>query len=189
MFQLLNINDVSQSEYDYFYSIMSSEKRTRVERFRFEKDKKLTVCGELLARKMISDYCSEPPESIVFCVGENGKPYVCNLKVEFSISHSGDYVLCAVSDKKIGADIEWMRDIEDRLISFVCTERERLYVLENTSEKQKRFFEIWTAKEAYFKCIGTGIYDLKSVCVLDDSIKNNLKTFYNENYAISIFQE
>jgi 4'-phosphopantetheinyl transferase len=186
MYRLLNVNDVSKTEYDYYHSLMSEGRKKRVELLHFEKDKKLSVCGEMLARKMLAEYCCIPPESIKFSTDENGKPFAENLNVCFNISHSGDYVLCAVSDKNIGADIELMRDIDDKLISYVCCEEELNYVYETGADKEKRFFEIWTAKEAYFKCIGTGITELKSVSVFDNTVKDRIQTFYHGDYAISI---
>lgn len=186
MYRLLNVNDFTKIEYDYYYSLMSEEKKKRIELLQFEKDKKLSVFGEMLARIMISEYCNISPESIKFSANEHGKPFAEELKVCFNTSHSGDYVLCAVSDKSIGADIELMRDIDDRLINYVCCEDEMSYVCQLNAEKRKRFFEVWTSKEAYFKCIGTGITDLKSINVFDKSIKDRIQTFIHEDYAISI---
>ena len=69
-------------------------------------------------------------------------------------------VCCAVSDREIGIDIEKKREIRlDAAKRFAC-ESELEYIGSST----ERFFEIWTLKEAYFKCIGTGLgADIKNV--------------------------
>ncbi len=192
MYKLLNINNVTEQQVHFYYSLMTEEKRERVDRFRFAKDKKRTVCGEMLARQMIAEQCGIHEEAIRFSVSEHGKPYTTSAAVQFNISHSGDYVLCALSDSPVGADIEAIRPVEERMIRFVCTEKELAYVLDSTvtqEEKLRRFFRVWTAKEAYFKYCGTGITDLKGVSIFDEALMSCTKTFYKDNYVASIFEK
>ncbi len=189
-YRIININDITDAEYEYGYSLMSESKKQRVDRFRFTKDKKRTVAGELLARKMIAGYCGVKAEDIVFNQNRYSKPYAENLDVQFNISHSYDLVVCAVSNKPVGVDIEKVRELDDKVISFACTGEEYAYVNEKPLEKEEKlkcFFKIWTFKEAYFKCQGTGINDLKSVSYFDNTINHfNREESYGE-YIISIY--
>ena len=189
MFRLYHINDCTPSEYAHYYALMSDEKKARVDRYRFEADKQRTVIGEMLARRMIAAACGIPEEAIRFDIADGGKPYTASAPVHFSISHSGNYVLCAVSDEPIGADIEKLRPVEDRLIAFVCTEEEAAHVAEAADEAQRerRFFRIWTAKEACFKYRGTGIGDFKSIDTMDASTAQHLQTDFHGEYAVSIY--
>lgn len=151
--------------------MMSLEKQNKVKKFKNEKDRKLTVAGEMLARKLLSGYSHTSQEQIVFEIGEHGKPYAVGC-AEFNISHSGDMVVCCVSDKCIGIDIEMIKPLNSSIIRKLCTESDKRYIygedsLDETNEfgneQLYRFYEVWTAKEAYFKCIGTGIKNLKSI--------------------------
>lgn len=90
-----------------------------------------------------------------------GKPYIKD--VFFNISHSFGYMIVATSDSEIGVDIEKVRDVRDELIDFIATKKEREYIYEDIQNKEKRAFEIYTLKEAYFKMLGTGLQDFKSV--------------------------
>ena len=182
------IDEMTVEEYEKYYFLLSEQKKKRVDAYKFKRDKRLSVCGEMLAKKMIAKHCSEVPENAEILTDSNGKPYVRIPGIEFNISHSGDMVACALSDMPIGVDIEKMREIDDKLIEFVCTDDEKKYVFENDETKQKRFFEIWTAKEAFFKCDGSGISDLKSINVLDDEFKSHLQTKFTDDYAISVYQ-
>ena len=92
-FYQYNIRDLSDENYIHYYSLMSEEKKRRVDRFRFEDDKKRTVVGEMLARQAISEWCGAAEESITFEKAEHGKPYAKDLNVEFNISHSADMVV------------------------------------------------------------------------------------------------
>ena len=188
--RLLNINDLSDEEYNYYYSLMSPQKKRRVERFRFPDDKKRTVAGELLARKMIADFCKVNAEDIVFNQNEYSKPYAEKLNVEFNISHSYELVICAISENAIGVDIEKIRDIDDKVMAYVCTREEYAYLNEKGIEKEeklKRFFEIWTFKEAYFKWKGTGLTDLKSISFFDETINCFNRSELFGEYMISIY--
>ncbi len=91
----------------------------------------------------------------------------------------------------VGIDIERIRDVDERLIRYVCSEKELEYVFagNNQNETTKRFFRIWTVKEAYFKCLGTGITNLKSICIFDDEIKQKSESFYYQDYAVSIYNK
>jgi len=164
--RIFNIESLSEKEYEKYFLMMKPEKQAKINRFRFEEDKKRSVSGEMLARKMISEETGEPEESIIFSLRENKKPYAQGLDINFNISHSGKYVICAVSGEEIGADIEKERPVSDALIKRVCNEKEKEYVCQTgTDEKEKirRFFEIWTFKEAYFKYLGTGIEDFQKI--------------------------
>ena len=188
-YRIININDISDGQFDYYYSLMSEEKRQKIARFRFEEDKKRSIAGELLAREMIASYCKVKEEDIIFNQNDYSKPYAENLDVQFNISHSNDLVVCALCDKPIGADIEKTHDIDGKIISFACCEAEKAYINDtpDKAEKLKRFFKIWTFKEAFSKWQGTGITDLKGISYFDDGINEFCKTIEYGEYIISFY--
>ena len=163
-----DIRDLTQEEYEQWYSLMSFKKKQRVDRLRFMDDKKRTVAGEMLARKAIAEWCHVSEEDIKFGLSEYGKPFAIGLDVEFNISHSGDLVVCAVDNKPVGIDIERIRPMDLNLIQPICMEKEIEYILVDNLRENifckitndsvlSRFFEAWTLKEAYGKLMGTGI--------------------------------
>ena len=184
--RFFNINELTDEQYEKYFSLMSEEKQKAVARFRFEDDRKRSVAGEMLARIMISEETDVDGDGIVFSVGENGKPFAENVNIHFNISHSADFVLCAVNGSPVGVDIEKKREIKPEVIKKVCTENEIKFVdeAESPDEKLRRFFEIWTFKEAYFKYVGTGITDFKSVDYL--SFDGKRKSGFLEEYAYCI---
>ena len=42
---------------------------------------------------------------------EKGKPYLANTDIEISITHSGQWVACALSDAPVGIDLERIREV------------------------------------------------------------------------------
>lgn len=169
---------------------MSEKKKRRVDRFRFQDDKKRTVVGEMLARQSISEWCGVPKESIVFEIAEHGKPYAKGLNVEFNISHSADMVVCVVDDNPVGVDIEKIRSVDLNTAKRIFSKNEIRYIFECIPDIEdynhylnyavlQRFFELWTKKEAYGKLVGIGI---------DTEIKMNsyFKSLFKDEYCITI---
>ena len=163
-----DINDIDDTEYEKAYREMTAPRRERVERMRGLDNKKCTLAGEIIAKKLLlEEYGIEKPK---ITIDQKGKPKTDG-NVHFSISHCESIVVCAVDNETVGIDIERMRPIKYKLIKRVCTDTELQYVMGDRNGDAlcerpdiiTRFFEIWTAKEAYFKKLGIGITDFKSV--------------------------
>lgn len=174
-----SICDLTESEYEKWFSLMSDAKKARVSRLKPD-DKLRTVAGEMLARLGIAEWCGIAPEEIRFSSDEKGKPYAENLDVHFNISHSGEYVVCAVASSPIGIDIEKIRDINLKILERICSKRELLYFSEEP--KLNQFFEMWTAKEAQAKLLGDGISKIS------EEISANIKITHIDylDYKIAI---
>lgn len=189
-----DIQNLSQGEYLRWYSVMSREKQQRVDCFRFADDRKRTVAGDMLARLSIATWCGIPAESIRFDMNKYGKPFAKGLPIEFNISHSGNIVVCAVDNMPVGIDVEQIRPVNVEVIHRICCSDELKYIFGQTTydtdcaidhnpETLARFFEIWTAKEAYCKCLGTGITDLKLINT--QALTTQIDRFNFRGYAVS----
>lgn len=121
---------------------------------------------------------------------ENGKPFLKKGRGFISLSHSGDYVLCGVSKKLIGVDIEKFRPINLRVARRFCSERE----LESCTDLTT-FFRLWTLKEAYYKIKGE-VDDIKKIefsfcgdSVICSDKKIKAKSFVKNDVAIAVCEE
>ena len=174
-----NINNISDCDLYDWYNSMDSERKESVRKMLVSHKQKLRIAADHICREAISEFCGISPDDITFSANEYGKPYAVDLDVNFSISHSGDYVICAVSEKEIGADIEKIREIRPDVSERFASDSEAEYI----SSHKKGLFEVWTLKEAYFKCIGTGINkDIKNVSF---DIKENDIICSEEGYEFS----
>lgn len=133
-------------------------KRREISLMRQADKRRLRIAADHLCRTAAAEALGLSPAEVKFGKNEHGKPITDGM--EFNLSHSGDIAVCAVSDKPIGIDIEALREIRpDAAKRFASAEE-----LEYIGSDPRRLFEIWTLKEAYFKCVGTGIgSDIKSV--------------------------
>lgn len=100
------------------------------------------------------------PHALTYRCGEKGKPYFEDIPLFFSISHSGEYVLCAVSSREVGADIQKIQPADVMKLAkrfFSEPECRALERCESDGEREGLFFGLWTRKEAYGKLTGEGI--------------------------------
>ena len=129
-------------------------------------------------------------------IGANGKPE-CE-GVYFNLSHSGDMVLCAVSDVPVGCDLEKVFDAPLEVADRYFSEKERRYIeeVQNFPEINRRFFRLWTMKESYLKMTGEGMnlsperieIDIGTLTVLRDLVRQpcTLTNITHGNYEITI---
>lgn len=84
-----------------------------------------------------------------------------------SLSHSGGWIACAKAPVPVGVDLEVqpvsrVRDVQ-ALSALVCAPAEQEWLLSQPVEVQQQcFLQLWCLKEAYFKCLGTGL-DLEKI--------------------------
>lgn len=190
IWQCYDIRQMTQEEYRHWYACMDSGRQRRTDRFVREDDRKRSVAADCLARRMIAQWCGVDEASIVFDQNQHGKPHAVGLAVAFNVSHSGDFVVCAVDSDPVGIDVERMRPVSIGLAEHVCTPEELDYVLGGETaigdeNAVRRFFEVWTAKEAWFKYLGTGITDLKGISMLPHILGGGC--IHMDPYVLSIF--
>ena len=174
------------------YGLVSENRQEKIDFYRFEKDKKLSCGAYLLLKKMLHDSNITNP---CFKTGKYGKAYISNHEnIHFNLSHSGKIVLCAISDREVGADVEYIdREIDLNIAKhyFYNSEYENIMNAENSADE---FFRYWVLKESYMKYTGLGMnLKLDSFeIIIEDNIRlkndpDNLKfnLFSIENYKIA----
>ena len=117
-----------------------------------EEDELLAV----LQARMLSEQTS--PFSFFYKYGEQGKPQIVNSPKKFNLSHSGDYVVCGVSNGEVGVDIQkWVPYKERTAERFFAKEEWELLQEKDEQERTELFYRLWSRKEAYGKYTGQGI--------------------------------
>ena len=170
---------------------VSPARRERVLKYRFDKDRKLSLYAALLARKMIAEMTGADPRQLTFAEDPRHKPYVIGYPdIHFNFSHTHGMVLCAVSDEgEVGADVEELRPAPLQVMRKVFHPEEIQYVLgDNMTEgRSERFFEIWTKKEAYTKYLGTGlVIETDQINTLDKNLEHSFLMFRESSYQMSV---
>ena len=159
------------------------ERRKKVLSYKQNGDKVRSIAADLLLRFAYKEHDSERdmPE-IVY--NNHGKPYFKGENVPyFNLSHSHDYVVCALSDRENGIDIEKIRPGRLRLANRFFHEEEQRYLADLQVGQEETFFKIWCLKESFVKYTGNGLgQGLASFSAVPwlcgESIQWNRKTVY-----------
>ncbi|WP_242954225.1 4'-phosphopantetheinyl transferase family protein [Clostridium puniceum] len=179
---MTKILEVTNERIDELCLFVNSEKKSKIERFINRKDKIRALIGEILIRTIIIETFGIRNEKIMFNKNEFGKPYLKDYEnFNFNISHSGEFVVCAIDDKPVGIDVEQIKPIEYKEIAegfFLNNEIE--YIMKADLDSQlKKFYEIWTLKESYIKCCGTGLSMPLKEFLIDFDRHNNIRVVTN----------
>jgi phosphopantetheine--protein transferase-like protein len=145
----------------------------RILKYANRKDRMRTAAAELIVRRNISHHV--PSLHIIrTCPTTNSptKPYLVSTNLnlvnfpipQFNITHDCDIIAVAFSAPSVSVGIDVMKiaiptsyDTPQDFFAImknVFTEREWQYI----NSSLRRFFHLWTAKETFLKCIGTGLY-------------------------------
>ncbi len=116
-----------------------------------------TLLHHALCETLGFSYEDTAPFSVNY--GEKGKPYLTEYAgIHFNLSHSGDYVCCAISDGPVGVDIQEKGKVRMALAERFFTPAERQMLSEcGEEQRQDLFFRMWSIKESYLKLTGEGL--------------------------------
>ena len=106
-----------------------------------------SIAAEALLRAMLSDELGRSPGSFVIERPRGKKP--CCAGVEFSLSHTDGAVCAALGTSPCGADIEKLRPAKMHAARACFSDGELRYM---SDDPDTAFWELWTRREAAFKC-------------------------------------
>lgn len=149
-------------------TILNETETRRYRSYRKQADRKRALLSFGLLRLLLSCFLEKHPEEVQIsrecphCRKPHGKPRVLEKHpIEVNISHSGDWVLTALTlDHPIGIDIEkrtsdhHSKDLVSRVLSV---EEHKEWEKLSELEKEVAFFQYWTQKEAILKATGDGL--------------------------------
>lgn len=155
----------------------------------------MTLASRILLRNILSQNYRIEENAFFLDSDENGKPFIVGKPFEISISHSIDTVAVAISDFPVGIDIEKIRKTDLNLMKRFFEGEEISYVLggyqtgEDYNEYSspsvlKRFFEVWTKKEAASKLDGRGLSAVQKISLCDYIFETELTE--DEKYVVSV---
>ena len=145
----------SPERYAAAYDAVSPARREKADRLRFEKDRRLSLGAELLLRHALraNGLCAAPTE-----YGAQGKPCFKDGGVFFNLSHSGEYVICALAPCEVGCDVEKLAPVNLNVARRFCRrEYDDIFAQETAEEQSDLFFRYWTLKESFMKATGLGM--------------------------------
>lgn len=173
-------------------SCLSPERVTKIFNYHFVEDQKLSFYSALLVRMAITIHTQIPNHLLHFSVDSNQKPFLSNRPdCFFNLSHTRNAIFCSLSNTApVGVDIECIKDIPYEIgnLIFHPAETEFFNAAMSSQEKRECFFKIWTRKEAFTKCFGTGLAsDFASINTLSPVTEAFFYTTQKEEYILSLY--
>ena len=141
-------------------------RREKLRAFRHDGAKCLSLAASLLLVRALNE---EGVKISEIAVTEYGKPYLPELPdFHFSLSHSENTALCAVSSEEIGCDIEVPRGFDPKIARRFFHKTECDWLFSHLEQDQSdAFYRLWTCKESFIKALGLGLsLELDSFAVI-----------------------
>ena len=157
-----------------------------------QKDKERYVVSKFCLRTILGLCLNTKPHEIEFIFHDHKKPTVNDL--EFNISHTGDYVLIAISPKPVGIDVEYLnREFDFKSILDITFSKNEIDFIGDKDVDPTNFYVMWTRKEALLKASGEGVSDnLHLIECLEEHLEREKEVFkmrtfmIEDNYVASI---
>lgn len=143
------------------------------------------ICGiQADISSLLSSYFGKPVD---VCKKKSGAPCLKGVKKHISVSHKRKCLVVAVSPYKVGVDVE----VNDNK-STVFKIADKYFAEKVEKDEYRRFYELWTRKEAYGKLFEKGISkeilatDLSADSLVIDSEKTiSFHSYDFKNYIIT----
>jgi 4'-phosphopantetheinyl transferase len=142
---------------DAVLHMLSEYRLRRLEKTAQPEAKAQSFAAELLLIRAVQAVYPNAELPLKITVGEFGKPELRDIDLKFSLSHSADMVLCAISDKCVGADIQLRTEYNAALAERFFTKKEAAVIV-HSADKDLMFTRTWAVKESYLKLLGTGMH-------------------------------
>ncbi|EHJ53231.1 4'-phosphopantetheinyl transferase family protein [Streptococcus macacae] len=193
IFTIRSQNSLNDEQFLEFLNVVEEDYQKKIQAYRFWEDRKRSLLGQLLARYAIMQALSVDNNAIKILQNRYGKPYLKGYdNIQYNISHSGVWVVCAVSPFNIGIDVQEHKGAKSELAShfFSPQEKEFLFSLQKDAQKTT-FYDMWSLKEAYIKAIGKGLFqplDEFSVVKEEGGFRQAIRKNEEETYFFKQYQ-
>lgn len=186
---ILISENFDEENFKFLIRFVSQQKGRQIEELNNCIDKKVSLYAQIAVKLIIQNEFNIPLENLSIGVNDFGKPYLVEYPdIFFNISHSNNAIVIGFSENPVGIDIEFESDKNFIIAKRFFTKKECEYIQNNSQNHLEAFYEIWTKKEAYIKCLGLGLgMPLKHFCVMSEKLTNLFITIKKWNYIISFY--
>jgi len=150
---------------DSLEHLLNEQELQRAKRLRSPDKARAFVAARARLRQILSGYLNMDPQALCFYYGPAGKPALVGLvdSLSFNLAHSGNWGVCAVVGRgEVGVDVEMINPALNyaNLAQKFFSETENQWLRDcPESRRIRRFYRIWTRKEAWLKGKGGGFSD------------------------------
>lgn len=170
---------------------LNSKELEKAQRFYKDYDRNRYIVYRAILKFILSAFTKIDVRNIYLDYHHNKKPYLASHpELYFNLSHSKDYAVIALSQKKVGLDIEYLSE-DFNFNNFLpdVFDFEQEISIKKALNKKYAFYTAWTRKEAFVKALGKGIdEDFRHIPCLDGLHYLNSSLIDNhENWQVHSF--
>lgn len=146
-------------------------------RFRRSQDRVANLLSKVLLLRGLHEFGENYRSLSQLHYTEYSRPYIPG-PVDFNISHSGEFILCAIAENvRVGIDIEQIKEVDFSDFRSLMTgdQWEQIY---SADDPTTAFFHFWAIKESIIKADGRGL----SVPLNEIAITGNVAEYENTWY-------
>lgn len=134
--------------------VVDEDKRIRLRRMNDPETRQLSLLADILIRRLAARQWGLDARALQIETAPGGKPVLRgHPSRHFNVSHTPGGILCALSDRPVGVDIECARPVSDRVAARWFTPAEQAWA----GGDETRRLILWTRKEAAAKWSGAGL--------------------------------
>ncbi|WP_339271864.1 4'-phosphopantetheinyl transferase superfamily protein [Paenibacillus sp. FSL K6-1330] len=193
VYAIQNSDQIRDETFRALFQTLSPDRQDYVSKFKRASDYQRSVLGDAMVHRILRDKLGLDPMHIEIIRNAYGKPSLKNHdNLHFNVSHSGHWIVCAVSHEPVGIDVEKMEAIDMDIAKRFFHKTEFNALLHcDPSVRLSRFFDLWTLKESYIKAVGKGLHlplDSFALELLEGEwapvLGENGETYYFKQYAV-----
>lgn len=126
-------------------------RRETLARLKNENARRSSIGAGLLWRRVMEENGLDPARPVHWL--EAGKPVFSRADAHFSLSHSGELCLCALSDAPVGADVQEARPVKLSVARRFCPDEREWLLSLAAAEQTDALLALWARKEAWVKAV------------------------------------
>lgn len=185
---MIYLNDhIQDFDIDASLPLLSEQRREVVMRYRYELGRKTSAIAYLLlCEGLQKEYgITEKP---LFEYGLHGKPAIIgHPEIHFNMSHCREAVVCALSDREVGIDVESVSHYRENVMRYTMNDEEIKEILQ-AERPDVAFTRLWTMKEAVLKCTGEGLRNNMKEVLQNNALPLSTVVSIDKRYVYSICQ-
>jgi 4'-phosphopantetheinyl transferase len=147
--------------------LLDPAEQAKAGQFKVDSARDVFLTSRTVQRLVLARYLGCPPAAVqiardcAFCGAEHGRPYIRQAPIDFSVSHTRNWLLIAVvGDGRVGVDVETVnaaKNVEDLAGHVLSPAEQEEFLLVPRPERASTFLRAWTRKEATVKLTGHGL--------------------------------
>ncbi|OYU54495.1 MAG: hypothetical protein CFE25_14395 [Chitinophagaceae bacterium BSSC1] len=145
------------------FLLLNDDEKKRANNYLHQKDSQRFIIARGMLKILASQYLGIPSVEVEITIGANKKPFIksqSSLKLDYNISHSGNWIVMAFGIGSIGIDVEQIqKEFNFESLLPVCFSSSEQSFIQNNSNSSELFYRLWTRKESFVKATSIGLVE------------------------------